>query len=99
MNKNIRDSSVYISISSNTATIDESVKDYIDSIFKELFNSSAHKISDISAGSDTEIVYEIMSPIIDNDSIVKEFFENMEILLEELKDYNPHFTQHKRGDS
>lgn len=98
--RTMRDSSLYIAISGSVNMLDKPTKERIELVFSDIFNNSAKKVSEVEVDvdGDSEMIYEIPTPIIKDDILVKEFFEDLEVLLEELKDFKPHFTQFKRGD-
>lgn len=64
----------------------------IDLVFKELFGEAAHKILGQEEDK-VEVIYRINKPIGNNDEILKDFYQDLEILLEELREYRPYFTQ------
>jgi len=66
---------------------------------KEIFENSFRKLSDIQVDSESEIIYEIMVPAINDENLIMSFLKKTERLLEELNDFNPHFTQYERGDN
>lgn len=98
MVKLMRDSSMYVAIIGTRSELDDKSLKKIDSVFQEIFANSATIVSDIKEDVDCEIIYEILTPVIKDDILVKDFFGDLEILFEVLQDYNPHFTQFKRGD-
>ena len=96
--ESITNSSIYIAINGNSTTIDRKTKEQIETTFKDIFENSAENISDIKVFDDVEIVYEVKTPIIKDNFLIKKFYKKMETLLEELKEFEPHFTQFERGD-
>lgn len=94
----MRNSSLYIFISGKESELGDKAKEKMEHTFKSLFSELATKVSDERDKVEQviEIVYEIKTPIIQDESLVKEFFENLEILLDELSEFNPHFTQFRR---
>lgn len=97
---NMRDSDIYIAISIKDSEINKNLRYKIEHTFKDLFRNNAKKISDVkdSSNGETEIIYEINTPVVQENHITKEFYENLEVLLYELIDFNPHFTQFRRVD-
>lgn len=93
----ILNSNVYISLVGESSIFDVRAMKEIDKTFKGLFEDINEKISDLRTEDITEIIYEIKSPIMREDGLMIEFYERLEVLLESLKDYNPHFTQIKGG--
>lgn len=69
----------------------------IDSLFPES-NSIVSKVEGDGSYSNIEIIYEIQKPVFSDENTSREFYENLEVLLEELKEYYPHFTQYRRVD-
>lgn len=96
----MRDSDIYIAISAGDSEINKNVKCKIEHTFKELFGNNARKVSEVkdSSNGEIEIIYEINTPVVQENHITKEFYENLEVLLYELIDFNPHFTQFRRVD-
>ena len=94
----MRESSLYIALAGTISSLDNKAKAEVENVFKDVFNEAAVKLSDIQESGEVELVYEIQTPVIKDDTLVKEFYENLEVLLEELKEHNPHFTQFKRED-
>ena len=78
---------------------DTKARKEIDNTFKEIFENSFRKLADIQVDSESEIIYEIMVPAINDENLIMSFLKKTERLLEELNDFNPHFTQYERGDN
>lgn len=97
MDSRIINSNVYVSLRGESSLFDEKTERQIGEIFNGLFEESSSKVSDLKVDDTTEIIYEIKTPIMKEENIMREFFEKLEILLESLSDYNPHFTQFKGG--
>lgn len=97
MVKAMRDSNLYIAIEAKTEELTISRKEEVHKVFEEIFESSFEVVSDVTESDTVEVVYSIRTPIVKDDVLVKEFYENLEILLEELEEYYPHFTQFNRG--
>lgn len=97
MDSRIINSNIYISFRGESSLFDDKTKDQINKTFNGLFEETSNKISDLKVNETTEIIYEIKTPIMKEENIMREFFEKLEILLESLNDYNPHFTQFKGG--
>lgn len=95
----IKNSNLYISIGGNSNMFDTKARKEIDNTFKEIFKNSFRKLSDIQVDSESEIIYEIMVPAINDENLIMSFLKKTERLLEELDDFNPHFTQYERGDN
>lgn len=97
---NMRDSDIYVAISCKDSEINKNVRYKIEHTFKDLFGNNAKKVSEVKDSSDgeTEIIYEINTPVVQENHMTKEFYENLEVLLYELIDFNPHFTQFRRVD-
>lgn len=93
----MRDSSLYIAVEMNAATMTKEVKSEVDNTFKNILGESVTVVSDVKDENIVELVYRIKTPIINDGVLVDEFFENLEILLEEIQEYNPHFTQFRGG--
>lgn len=98
MIKNMRESSLHVAVAGNLTNLDKKRRDKVESVFKDIFASSASKISEAEEENEVELVYEIKTPIIKDENLLQEFYENLEVLLEELREFTPHFTQFKRGD-
>lgn len=97
MVKAMRDSSLHITLNGVARELNES-KSNIEKIFAELFEESAVLVSDARGDLEAEIIYEIKTPVVNDDEMTKEFFSSLEVLLDELKEFNPHFTQFRRVD-
>ena len=97
MVKTMRDSNLYIAIEAKTEELTISRKEEVHKVFEEIFESSFEVVSDVTESDTVEVVYSIRTPIVKDDVLAKEFYENLEILLEELEEYYPHFTQFNRG--
>lgn len=93
----MRDSNLYIAIEAKTEELTISRKEEVHKVFEEIFESSFEVVSDVTESDTVEVVYSIRTPIVKDDVLAKEFYENLEILLEELEEYYPHFTQFNRG--
>lgn len=94
----MRNSSLYVSISAKESELDKNSKNKIKHTFKDLFEESAKLVSEISYSSESELIYEIKTPVIQDDQLTKELYENLEVMFYELAEYNPHFTQFRRVD-
>ena len=88
----IINSNLHIAIQGDISIFTHKNEAHIERTFKEIFETSK-KISDVSADDYREIVYSINTPLLKDDKYLDEFYSDLEILLDELKDYNPHFTQ------
>lgn len=97
MERRIINSKLYISFRGDSSLFDDITKKEIEKTFKCLFKETSSKLSDLKSDEITEIIYEIKTPIIKEETLMREFFEKLEVLLESLSDYNPHFTQLKGG--
>lgn len=95
----VKDSNLYISIGGNSNMFDTKTRKEIDNTFEEIFENSFTKLSDIQVDSESEIIYEIMVPAINDENLIMSFLKKTERLLEELSDFNPYFTQYERGDN
>ena len=93
----ILNANVYISLVGESSIFDVRAIDEIDKTFNGLFENANEKISELKADDVTEIIYEIKSPVMREEGLMIEFYEGLEVLLEALEDYNPHFTQVKGG--
>lgn len=94
-----QNSKLHIVITGAANEIDDKVKSKVNHIFNSLFNESAKKVSEVSESRDVELIYEVQTPVFKDEYIMKEFYENLEVLLDELKDFHPHFTQFKGVDN
>lgn len=99
MSNCISGSNLYIYVGGDSGFIDNNTKKEIEDAFEEIFETSFVKVSDIRMSGKVEMVYEIKAPIIKNEGLNREFYRKLEMLLEKLSDFNPHFTQYERGDS
>lgn len=99
MDSCIRDSSLYISIGGDSSFIDNNTRKEIEDTFEGIFEQSFVKVSDVEMSDEIEMIYEVKTPIIRNENLIKEFYNKLETLLEELSDFSPHFTQYERGDN
>ncbi len=97
MIKSMRESSLYIALAGPQTVLDKHGLSKVDKVFKEIFGDSSKKASVAQEEEEIEVVYEIQKPIVQDEILMKEFFENLEIILEELQEFTPHFTQLKRG--
>lgn len=93
------DSSLHVVITGPTSEIDDNVKDKINGTFNSLFNDLAKKVLEMNESEDVELIYEVQTPVFKDGYIAREFYENLEVLLDELKDFNPHFTQFRGVDN
>lgn len=98
MVKTMRNSSLYIALSGRASEL-EKAKPKLEHTFSSLFEDSAKRVSEIKEEINGEFIYEIKTPIMNDENVTKEFFENLEVLLYELIDFNPHFTQFRRVDA
>lgn len=99
MKQAMRDSSLHIAISGSESELDNEMKNKIEHTFKSLFDDSTRKISETKSSTVNEIIYELKTPVVHDEHMTKEFYENLEVLLYELIDFNPHFTQFRRVDN
>lgn len=97
-NTTMRDSSLHIALSAKEGELCKDSQDKIKHTFESLFKDSSDLVSLVTVASDSELIYEIRTPIVHDESMTKEFFENLEVLLYELIDFDPHFTQYRRVD-
>ncbi len=95
----MRESSLHVALVGSKSELDDKAKNKIEYTFNSLFESSAKKVSETTASTMNEIIYEVKTPIVKDDYMTKEFYENLEVLLYELIDFNPHFTQFRRVDN
>ena len=93
----ILNANVYISLVGESSIFDVKAIEEIDKTFNGLFENANEKISELKADDVTEIIYEVKSPIMREEGLMIDFYEGLEVLLESLKDYNPHFIQVKGG--
>ena len=93
----ILNSNVYISLVGESSIFDVKAIEAIDKTFNGLFENTNEKISELKADDVTEIIYEVKYPVMREEGLMREFYEGLEVLLESLEDYNPHFTQVKGG--
>ena len=92
------ESNMYIAISGNDTDLDEKNIKHVDKVFNEILEGQCNVVSDIQHKDVIEIVYEIKIPMISDNGIIREFYESLEILLDELSEFEPHFTQFEKGD-
>lgn len=90
--ESIINSNLHIAIQGSIEMFTKENEAHIDRTFKEIFETSK-KVSDVSADDYREIIHSISTPLFKNDKFFEELYSDLEILLEELKEYNPHFTQ------
>lgn len=95
----MRNSSLHIALSGTDSELDVKTRKKIKHTFENLFESSAEEVSDTVDSTVGEIIYEIRTPIVQDEYMIKEFFENLEVLFYELIEFNPHFTQFRRVDN
>jgi len=93
-----QDSNLYIAIAGDKTALNKDARKKIAATFDNVFTSSAKKISDVTEDEVTELVYEIQLPLNKEDVIYRDFYSNLEVLLEELSGYCPHFTRFAKGD-
>lgn len=86
---------LFISVSGANDLLDTNAQETIYDTFDKIFGNSCSKIYDIKVDNHIEIVYEIKAPIITNNELIENFYDEIKQLLKELSDFNPHFTQHK----
>lgn len=96
-NINIQDSKIYIAIQGESSIFNEKAVTHIKNAFLEIFENS-EKVSDVDVDEYREMVYSINTPVLQDNSLFKDFYSDLEIILYELKEYNPHFTQYRRVD-
>lgn len=97
MINNVKDSSIYIAIMNQKKEFDECDKSQIQLIFDDIFNNSCSKVLETEESHSFELIYEIKTPIIKNEVIMRDFYVKLEELFFRLEDYKPHFTQLQRG--
>lgn len=85
-------SNFYISIQGSVDIFDQVSINHITKTFEEIF-PKYEIVSDVSTEDYKEVIYSINTPLLKDGEALKEFYCDLEILLEELKEYNPHFTQ------
>jgi hypothetical protein len=92
----IQSAELYIAIVGRESELGKEQEREID----DVFNSTFANYDKIYTNNDheVEIIYKIPVPIMQNDKINENFFKNLSKILTELREYNPHFTQYKRGD-
>lgn len=95
MNRN-KKHSLHVVITSSPSELDDKSESKIDAIFNELFINSYNLVSRVKESSIIELIYEVQTPIFDDENMSEEFYNNLRILLEILQEYNPHFTQFRR---
>lgn len=69
---------------------------------KEIFNSTFSNckvINRVEFNAQVETIYEIASPYINDNKVQESFFEKLDSLFEDLKDYMPSFVKFAREDS
>lgn len=93
----ILNANVYISLVGESSIFDVKAIETIDKTFNGLFENTNEKISELKADDVTEIIYEVKYPVMREEGLMREFYEGLEVLLESLEDYNPHFIQAKGG--
>lgn len=98
MASTMRNSSLYVALSGKQSELNEKTKDRIKHAFESLFEDSAQKVSQTVDSTTVEIIYELKTPVVHDEHMTKEFYENLEVLLYELMDFNAHFTQFRRVD-
>lgn len=91
-----RNHSLHIVITNSLSELDKKSESKIDDVFDDLFNSSYKLVSRTQESAIVELIYEVQTPIFNDEVIAKDFYEDLRILLEVLQDYNPHFTQFRR---
>lgn len=95
----MRNSSLHIALSGTDSELDDKARNKIKYTFESLFDDSAEEVSDTEDSTISEIIYELRTPVVQDEYMTKEFYENLEVLLYELIEFNPHFTQFRRVDS
>lgn len=83
---------LHIAIQSNVEVLSSLSMLKIEHTFKDIF-PDYKKVSDVSTEEKREIVFAINTPFLNRNEDLKEFFSDLEILLDELKEYEPYFTQ------
>lgn len=100
MSKTKNDSSLHLVIVSKSSEFRKEEEDRVNKAFKELFENNYEEVSRaIDDEQEIEIIYSIQMPVFEEEAANREFYENLEVLLEELRDYSPHFTQFRRVDT
>lgn len=94
----MRASSLYIAIVGTADELNDKTKEKINLAFEDIFDGKVKKISDVKEDLDNEVIYEVFTPVVNDEALTKEFFEGLEILLEELREFDPHFTQIRRNE-
>lgn len=98
MVKAMRNSDLHIAVAGSETILDSNARKKISSAFSDVFEGSAKKVSDVIEANFVELVYEVKAPVVNDSELIQEFFESLEIVLDELAEFNPHFTQLKHGD-
>lgn len=98
MIKTVLQSSLFIAFFGKTSEFSGNQREKLEKTFNCLFEGKAELVSETKDNSEQvqELIYEVKTPIMYDETLMKDFFENLEILFYELIDFNPHFTSFRR---
>lgn len=95
MSKVMRNSSLYVALNGRDRELIAS-REKIEKVFSELFEDSAKLVSESHEEFNGEFIYEIKTPIVNDEEMTKDFFGSLEVMFEELIEYTPYFTKFRR---
>lgn len=100
MIKTTVESSIHVAFFGKLSELNDKSFEKIKKTFKRLFGSQALMVSNVEDVSEQvkEIVYEIKTPIIQDENMLRDFFDKLESLFNELKDFSPCFTSYTKPD-
>ena len=93
-----KESSIYIALSGASLAFNENERERAFKAIKSVFGTNVKKVSEVEESDIIEVVYQLQIPVLHDNSMLDEFFEDLEVILHEFEEYNAHFTQFKRGD-
>ena len=91
-------SDLQVALFGRRSELDENSRKKIEDTFYSLFEDQATLVSDTHdyAEQVDELIYNIRTPIIQDDEMMRDFFSNLEILFEELTENRPYFTNYSK---
>lgn len=97
MVKHMRNSSLFVALNGSMSELSKSEKTF-EKIFLELFEDTAELVSKAGESLAGEFIYEIKTPVFNEEELTKDFFGSLEVLFDELIEFDPYFTQFRRVD-
>lgn len=97
MVKHMRNASLYVALNGSMSELSKS-EDRFGKIFLELFEDKAELVSKAGEELAGELIYEIKTPVFNDEELTRDFFGSLEVLFDELIEFDPYFTQFRRVD-